>query len=452
MGHLLLVAGAYLLVRLVIANGQEMISIKQLMLLLFSFFVCSVHFQNQIENRTMLRIISAFKTQFKIVVFSQALWLLLVWGLKVGTLPFRTAVYTGALSLFLMMLWFWVARRVILVSRAKGRNSSGVIIVGTNRMAVDLYRKTISYIPNGYRFGGFFTTENSLSDDLQNLKTGNAQISGSIADVIPYLRKGHHVDEIYFTVPIDKDVMDIVAYADSKMIRCNFLLDLHLPSSRNYGVSVVNGVPVVNLHDEPLSNLENIVKKRTFDIVFSLLFLCTLFPFLLLIFGSIIKLTSKGDVFFKQKRTGLDGKDFYCWKFRTMCQNEDSDKVQAVKNDSRITKIGAFLRKSNIDETPQFINVLLGSMSVVGPRPHMLSHTEMYSERINSYMLRHIVKPGITGWAQVNGFRGETKHLSEMKGRVEKDIWYIENWSFKLDLKIILKTITNMLQGEAKAY
>ena len=153
-----------------------------------------------------------------------------------------------------------------------------------------------------------------------------------------------------------------------------------------------------------------------------------------------------------QKRTGKEGKEFTCIKFRTMTVNKDADEKQATKGDARVTKIGAFMRKTNLDETPQFLNVLIGDMSIVGPRPHMLKHTEIYSHLIDKYMVRHFAKPGITGWAQVTGFRGETKDLSEMEGRIKQDVWYIENWTFWLDLKIIFKTVANMIKGEEKAY
>lgn len=192
--------------------------------------------------------------------------------------------------------------------------------------------------------------------------------------------------------------------------------------------------------------------KRTFDIVFSLAFLLTLFPVIFVVVALVIKITSPGPVFFVQERTGKKGKTFKCLKFRTMKVNKDADTVQAVKNDPRVTRFGAFLRKSNIDELPQFINVLIGDMSIVGPRPHMLKHTVEYSALIEKYMLRHLAKPGITGWAQVNGYRGETKELYQMEKRVEYDVWYIENWSFFLDLKIIYLTVANMIKGEKNAY
>ena len=188
--------------------------------------------------------------------------------------------------------------------------------------------------------------------------------------------------------------------------------------------------------------------KRTFDIVFSSLVLCTIFPIVWVIVSIAIKIQSPGPIFFKQDRTGLDGKTFKCYKFRSMKVNADSDKVQATKDDPRKFPFGNLMRKTNIDELPQFINVFLGDMSVVGPRPHMLKHTEEYSSLINRFMLRHLAKPGITGLAQVSGFRGETHYIDQMEGRVKMDIKYIENWSFLLDMKIIVKTVTNMLGKE----
>jgi undecaprenyl-phosphate galactose phosphotransferase/putative colanic acid biosynthesis UDP-glucose lipid carrier transferase len=172
-----------------------------------------------------------------------------------------------------------------------------------------------------------------------------------------------------------------------------------------------------------------------------------LFPILI----AVVKLSSKGPAFFKQKRSGENNESFTCLKFRTMKVYALSDELQSQKHDPRITKLGAFMRRTNLDELPQFFNVLLGKMSVVGPRPHMLKHTEQYSELINNYLVRHFVKPGITGWAQVKGYRGETKELIDMKNRVEFDIWYLENWTFLLDLKIIWMTVTNMLRGEKNA-
>jgi undecaprenyl-phosphate galactose phosphotransferase/putative colanic acid biosynthesis UDP-glucose lipid carrier transferase len=205
------------------------------------------------------------------------------------------------------------------------------------------------------------------------------------------------------------------------------------------------------LRKEPLEIPENRLVKKIFDISFSLFVICFVCSWLFPILITLIKLTSKGPVFFKQLRSGEDNKSFLCYKFRTMQVNNLSDEIQATVNDPRITRIGAFMRKNNLDELPQFFNVLMGHMSVVGPRPHMLRHTSQYSELIHNYLVRHFTKPGITGWSQINGYRGETKDLYKMKKRVEYDIWYIENWSFLLDLKIVLRTVGKMLYGDDKA-
>lgn len=216
--------------------------------------------------------------------------------------------------------------------------------------------------------------------------------------------------------------------------------------------NMMGSVPYLSLREDPLSRTGNRILKRTFDIVFSLAFLCTLFPIILLIVTIITKLTMPGPIFFRQKRNGQNDKEFYCYKFRSMKVNAQADSLQATKDDPRKTRWGNIMRKTSIDELPQFINVLLGDMSVVGPRPHMLKHTEEYSKLINKYMVRHFVKPGITGWSQVTGYRGETKELKDMEGRIRGDIWYIEHWSFGLDLFIIYKTVANAIHGEKNAY
>lgn len=202
----------------------------------------------------------------------------------------------------------------------------------------------------------------------------------------------------------------------------------------------------------PLAKPFNRGLKRLFDITFSSIVLIALFPIILLPVAIAIKTTSKGPIFFRQRRTGHNGKEFYCWKFRTMTVTPDCDRRQARRDDPRVTSVGRFLRHTNIDELPQFYNVLRGDMSVVGPRPHMVKQTMQYSRLIDRYMMRHFIKPGITGWAQISGYRGSTSELEAMKNRVEHDVWYIDNWSFSLDLKIITATVLNTIRGEINAY
>ena len=213
-----------------------------------------------------------------------------------------------------------------------------------------------------------------------------------------------------------------------------------------------DGLLVLNVNRLPFDFTENFYFKRIFDILFSSMICVFLLSWLIPILWLLVKLESKGPLIFKQKREGVNGKEFVCYKFRSMKINDLSDKIHASKNDVRVTKIGGFLRKTSMDELPQFINVLFGDMSVVGPRPHVESLSLEYQQAVDHYLKRHIVKPGITGLAQVSGYRGEIKIESDIKNRVRLDIFYIENWSFFLDIKIIFKTISNVFKGEEKAY
>ena len=207
-------------------------------------------------------------------------------------------------------------------------------------------------------------------------------------------------------------------------------------------------LPSKNLLDDKWSQF----LKRGFDIVVSLCFLCLVFPFLLLLVFVVTECSMPGKLFFVQKRTGLNGKTFKCYKFRSMRQNPHSEVRQATKGDERVTRWGYIMRKTSLDETPQFINVLMGDMSIVGPRPHMLKHTDEFTEMVDGYMLRHQVKPGVTGWSQVNGYRGEIKKVEDIRNRVKFDLWYINHWSFFLDLRIIFKTMTLCFGNDRHAH
>ena len=214
-----------------------------------------------------------------------------------------------------------------------------------------------------------------------------------------------------------------------------------------YGLSTVQ-----SLREMPLSNDFNTILKRTFDITFSLFIIIFLLSWITPIIGLIIKIESRGPVFFKQTRNGIKFREFTCYKFRSMIENNDADIQQATKNDKRVTKIGKILRKTSLDELPQFFNVLIGNMSVVGPRPHMIRENERYSKSVDKFMVRHFVKPGITGLAQVKGFRGEIETDEDIINRVKYDIYYLENWSLILDLNIVFLTTINFLTGQKKAY
>jgi len=271
-----------------------------------------------------------------------------------------------------------------------------------------------------------------------------------------YLTENHTNIDMLFYASTSSDVDNarkLINFCDNHIIRFYQVPNLYSYFRRELKLELMGDIPVLYVREEPLLNPFNRFIKRSFDIVAACLFLFTIFPFIYIIVGTIIKITSPGPIFFKQKRNGLDGKEFFCYKFRSMKVNNDADKVQATKNDPRKYPFGNFMRRTNIDELPQFINVLNGTMSIVGPRPHMVKHTEEYGALIDKYMVRHLAKPGITGWAQVKGCRGETKELYQMEERIEKDIWYVENWSFLLDLRIIFMTAFNMFfTKEENAY
>ena len=226
-------------------------------------------------------------------------------------------------------------------------------------------------------------------------------------------------------------------------------MDFHL---RRVNIDFFDNVPVLSFRKEPLKDNLNQLLKRSFDIVFSSFVILLILSWLYPIIAFLIKISSKGSVLFKQQRSGLDNQEFVCYKFRSMRQSVDADSRQATQKDKRVTGIGSFLRKTSLDEFPQFINVFLGNMSIVGPRPHMLKHTEEYSALIKKYMVRQLVKPGITGAAQIRGYRGETKELNDMEARVKWDVWYIENWTLFLDINIIFRTVFDFLKGDEKAY
>ena len=248
-------------------------------------------------------------------------------------------------------------------------------------------------------------------------------------------------------------VNKITSFANSNNINLKLIPDAGKLYSKDQSIEFYDDTLVVlNVKKLPFEFNENYLIKRFFDVIFSLLICFLVLTWLIPILWILIKIESKGPAIFSQKREGLDGNKFVCYKFRSMKINKMSDKIHTSANDDRVTKLGAFMRKTSIDELPQFFNVLRGEMSVVGPRPHLPSLSIEYQKDVDDYLRRHIVKPGITGLAQVSGYRGEIKKKSDIKNRVRLDIFYIENWSFLLDVKIILMTIFNVFKGEENAY
>lgn len=262
------------------------------------------------------------------------------------------------------------------------------------------------------------------------------------------------IDEIYCSISelSNKQLNKIIDFADNNLKVVKFIPDNKEVYSKKLNYEYYGYIPILALRTIPIEDPFNFVLKRTFDIVFSSAVIILILSWLTPIIALIIKLESKGPVFFKQSRNGFNYEEFYCYKFRSMALNEKAHLKQATKNDQRITRFGRFIRKTSIDELPQFFNVLIGDMSVVGPRPHMVSHTNDFAKRIDKFMVRHFVKPGITGLAQIKGFRGEIEEDKDIINRVKYDIFYIENWSLLLDIRIILQTALNAMKGEEKAY
>lgn len=346
-----------------------------------------------------------------------------------------------------LMIYRLVFRYILKLYRKQGGNTRTVVLVGSSDNIVELYHAMTDDPTSGFRVIGYF--EDVPSDKFPEV----LPYLGSPKDIMDYLEL-HPTEHLYCSLSSSRsdEIVPIINYCENHLVRF-----FSVPNVRNYlkrrmCFELLGNTPILSIRREPLSQTENVIFKRVFDMLFSGLFLCTIFPFIYIITGLAIKISSPGPVFFKQKRSGEDGKEFWCYKFRSMKVNALSDTLQATANDPRTTKLGEFLRKSSLDELPQFINVLKGDMSIVGPRPHMLKHTEEYSKQINKFMVRHLIKPGITGWAQVTGFRGETKELWQMQGRVQRDIWYIEHWTFLLDLFIIYKTLYNAFHGDKEAY
>jgi putative colanic acid biosynthesis UDP-glucose lipid carrier transferase len=222
--------------------------------------------------------------------------------------------------------------------------------------------------------------------------------------------------------------------------------------TREVHIEYYGELPILSLRKEPLDDVGNRIKKRALDFVVSLFVTVFILSWLVPLLGLLILIDSGRPVFFKQLRTGKDKKPFYCWKFRSMKPNKDADQKQATLNDDRVTFLGKFIRKTSLDEFPQFFNVLRGEMSLVGPRPHMIKHTTDYSKIVDEYMVRQFIKPGITGWAQVNGYRGEITNAEQIKMRVNKDLWYLENWTLWLDIRILFLTVYYILRGDKQAF
>jgi putative colanic acid biosynthesis UDP-glucose lipid carrier transferase len=321
-----------------------------------------------------------------------------------------------------------------------------VAVMGMNKMGYRL-ASFFEFNKKQYAFHGFLDSEDSMYVDQSGclLPHASEQIKKAAQN---------NIREVYVSLTADRmnEASNLIQEAERQCVRLKLVPDFSNSLASPFKIKYMGEFPVISLRAEPLEEMENRFRKRVFDLAFSSFVIVFILSWLFPLIALAIVLQSKGPVLFKQLRNGRDNKPFYCYKFRSMKMNQESDTSQAGKSDDRITSFGRFLRQTSLDELPQFFNVLRGNMSVVGPRPHMLNHTEKYRAIIDKYMVRHYLKPGITGWAQVNGFRGETISPQLMEKRVEHDIWYLENWSSMLDVKIIFLTIINIIRGEENAY
>ena len=390
-----------------------------------------------------------FTTPVKIlskIVKQGVLFLLVI----IAFFPFsKQVVFSGkAIALFMtasfllitilkFLLFFYLKKYRI----ATGSNFRNIVIIGYTQEAIQLKELFDTRNDYGYRFFGYFSDKKS-----------NKNITGKVEDLKEFVKE-KNIDEIYCSLNeiSNEQLTDLVDFADENNKSIKFIPDTKEIFTKNLQIDYYEMFPVLSMQKTILHEPITKIFKRVFDIIFALIVIIFLLSWLVPLLSILIRLESKGSVFFRQGRPGLDEEEFYCYKFRSMKLNGTTEK-EASKNDPRVTKLGRFMRKTSIDELPQFLNVLLGDMSVVGPRPHLWSQNKLYGNKIKKYMVRHYVKPGITGLAQVKGYRGEIETDEDMINRIKFDVFYIENWSVILDLKIIVQTVVNIFKGEDKAY
>lgn len=395
-------------------------------------------------NRKTIEHKILFITTFKCICLHLIFFLIYNTGKNFSFSWLFTLGYYLSLSTLLLLNRYFAAIIFPMLSRTF-KMTAPVALLGVNPTSIqlaDYFKKH----EKEYSFAGFLNNKGSYTQTGEMISTFKEQIRKAVTTGI---------NEIYISLAPDKikDIGSLIEEAKNQCIRLKFVPDYSQIFNKSTSLTNMNDFQVIDLTGSCVQeDMDDRVIKRLFDIVFSLCVIVFIFSWLFPILAILIKLESPGPVIFRQGRSGRNNINFYCYKFRSMRVNEDSNFKQASRDDNRITRIGSILRKTSLDELPQFFNVLMGNMSVVGPRPHMLKHTEHYRELVAQYMARHYMKPGITGWAQVNGYRGETNELELMEKRVEHDIWYLENWSALLDLKIVVLTVVNIIKGEKNAF
>lgn len=347
-------------------------------------------------------------------------------------------IYFYTSFLLTVLPWRFLFLRMLKSYRKRGLNFRKVVLVGDGKGLLKFYENIKNHPEYGLKMLGYYSDK----------PIAGLECAGSEQDFLN-MAKDISADELYAAYGSDSNkLMEWYHWADDNLMRFRVIPDLGLEYTQGIKIDYYDDVPVLLHRKEPLEYVHNRILKRLADILLSIAVIVLIFPWLFPLLAIGVRLSGKGPVFFKQQRTGIGDDAFSIYKFRSMRLNDDADKQQALENDSRLTTFGRFIRRHSLDELPQFFNVLIGDMSVCGPRPHMLAHTNEYKKVIDRYMVRHLVKPGITGLAQINGYRGEVRNVEDIEGRVKNDVYYIENWSILLDFKIIMTTIFNALIGK----
>jgi putative colanic acid biosynthesis UDP-glucose lipid carrier transferase len=454
---------------------QMTLVVLDLFVLTIGYFICKFFFTESIP-------VDYWGIYFQYWTISVAGWLLLSFFLRTYAgkviLVFEyftkrtTQVYLVWIICMLFYLFFFREFRISRIFIMSSMIAFGTGLLG-NRflyLGIKKYFKNSHYLVKKVIILGYNDTAKKLAkyfeeDGINTQLIGFIEDDKNVHELSHYpiitdvskalqVAKEFDVAEIFSTITPEqnKDIYELMYHSEKECIRFKIVPNLSVFITRDVHIEYFGELPILSLRSEPLDDVGNRIKKRVLDITVSLLVTVFILSWLVPILGLLILLESKGPIFFSQLRTGKNKKSFYCYKFRSMRMNRDADLKQATANDSRVTKIGKFMRRTSLDEFPQFFNVLKGNMSLVGPRPHMLKHTNDYSKVVDEYMIRQFLKPGITGWAQVNGYRGEITNPDQIKMRVNKDLWYLENWSLWLDIQVLFLTIYHIFKGDKNAF
>jgi|SRR6185295_9440736 len=408
-------------------------------------WITSVHLTQLYMSKNWLDFEVFFKRTFKCYIFTTTSLLLFIFLYHFQYSRFFIIFCFAGFATILLFNRI-IFNLLVLSLRSKFRLAKNVIVLGYNQVSkrlIEYFQKEAKLV----KLAGCFDDKGLIRDSEE------LRVFGNLEDCMHFVKQ-HQVTEIYSTLAPEQYpyLLELANEAEKQFVYFKFVPDYQIFVNRNIFVDFINDIPVLSLRKEPLEDTGNRIKKRALDIIVSTLVIIFILSWLVPLLAILIKLDSKGPVFFIQLRSGKNNQPFRCIKFRSLRVNDQADSVQVSRNDDRVTRLGRIMRKTNVDELPQFLNIFLGDMSLVGPRPHMLKHTEHFAELYKEYMIRHFVKPGLTGWAQVNGYRGEIRDNEFLKKRVEYDTWYMENWSLYLDLKIMVLTVLVTIQGDKNAF